>query len=89
MKPVVVTEFSTQSKYYPLHTYLAAAQGTVVQLSFQEIEAILGFGLPVGARSHSAWWGNSKSGHSQSRAWMLAGWRVQVDVSRETATFTR
>ena len=59
-------------------------------MTFKEVEDILGFGLPPGARSSRAWWGNSRSGHSQSRAWLLAGWRViKVSVEDETVTFQR
>jgi hypothetical protein len=59
-------------------------------MAFAEVEAVIGQGLPAGARSHTAWWGNSRSGHSQSRAWLLAGWKiVAVDLGSETASFLR
>ena len=90
MKNTPVSAFSKDSKYYPLHTHMVAAKGNLYKLSFCEVEAILGCRLPEGARSHRAWWGNSTSGHSQSRAWLLAGWRVtQIDVTSETVHFTR
>lgn len=82
-------EFSRESKYYALHKYLSEARRTSeLRLSFIEIERVLGFGLPPGARSHRAWWGNSKTGHSQSRAWLLAGWRTTaVDLTEEIVVF--
>lgn len=82
--------FSPESKYYALHTYFTQARDQAKRLSFAQVEEVLGFPLPVGARSSRAWWGNSRSGHSQSRAWLLAGWRMtNVDLSAEVVEFER
>lgn len=82
--------FSRESKYFKLHRHFLAARDTKRTMTFAEVEDVLGFALPPGARSNGAWWGNSKSGHSQSRAWLLAGWRVvNVDVGTERVTFER
>jgi hypothetical protein len=83
--------FSSQSKYYPLHSHLSRlGDGHQLVMRFAQVEEILGQPLPIGARSHTAWWGNSRSGHSQSRAWLLAGWRVtSVDLAGERVTFER
>jgi len=83
--------FSSESKYYPLHSHLSRLRDTVpVHMEFAQLEEILGQPLPIGARSHRAWWANGRSGHSQSRAWLLAGWRVaNVDLAGETVTFER
>jgi hypothetical protein len=84
------SRFSTKSKYYRLHLYFRRANGTSKSLSFAEVEEVLGLPLPPGARSSRAWWGNSRSGHPQSRAWLLAGWRVvHVDVTAEVVKFQR
>ena len=81
--------FSRQSMYYPLHVYLSRLSNTSrVDIEFSQVEGVIGQTLPNGARSHRAWWANGRSGHSQSRAWLLAGWRVaSVDLSREVVTF--
>ena len=83
--------FSTESKYYPLHAYLSGlGDEGKLRMEFAQLEEVLGQPLPVGARSHTAWWGNGRSGHSQSRAWLLAGWRVvNVDLAGEKVTFER
>jgi hypothetical protein len=78
-------------KYQPLGDYLAALPpGTMsITLTVPEIEAIVGEPLPVGAAT-AAWWINTRSS-SQGRAWLDAGWRVQVRL-RQTpavATFVR
>jgi hypothetical protein len=85
------TSFSRESKYYPLHVHLSGlSQPQQFDMEFGKIEEILGQPLPVGARSNTAWWGNSLSGHSQSRAWLLAGWRVvRIDLRDEQVTFAR
>lgn len=64
-----------QSKYYPLFEYLRRQPDTVpLELSFAEVEAILGYPLPPTASLTRAWWANSKT--TQGRAWQEAGWLV-------------
>jgi hypothetical protein len=83
--------FSSESKYYPLHAHLSRVSGAgQLHMEFGQLEDIIGQPLPVGARSHRAWWANGRNGHSQSRAWLLAGWRVaNVDLTGEKVTFER
>ncbi len=83
--------FSSESKYYPLHAHLSRLRDAgPFQMEFAQLEEILGQPLPIGARSHRAWWANGRSGHSQSRAWLLAGWRVaDVDLAGERVMFER
>ena len=57
-------------------------------MSFDEIEAILGFTLPVSARTYSAWWANNPQPNRQSNAWLSAGWKTDdLDLDGETVTF--
>lgn len=81
---------TSDSKYYALHEHLRnAPRQSALTLAFSDVERVLAGELPPGARSHRAWWGNSQSGHPQSRAWLLAGWRVtSVDVAAETVIFS-
>jgi hypothetical protein len=78
------------SKYSPLRRRLEAERGAEVDMTFAEIDAIVG-GLPVSARRHSAWWSNEREGrHVQSRAWMDAGWWVaNVNVTAERVRFAK
>ena len=64
------------SKYDPLRHNLQARRRADTELSFGEIERILGFNLPPSAHEHSAWWSNERDSHVQARAWMDAGWQV-------------
>ena len=58
-------------------------------LSFDRIEAILGFRLPKSARDYQAWWANqSGGGHVQSEAWIGNGWQTeQLSLAGKHVTF--
>jgi len=77
---------SRSSRYTPLRNYLAALGGTDLQMTFADIEKLVG-PLPESARLHRAWWSNSSA---TSPAWRDAGWRLQsVDQAARRVTFTR
>ncbi len=76
------------SKYDPLQSFLNTCGGAALTMSFAEVEAVLGFELPWAARHFRQWWGNNASGHTQSRSWMLARYKVEtVDLKAETVRF--
>ena len=62
------------SKYELLGLHLAQQTTNQIQLSFAEMEQIIGASLPDSASKYPAWWSNG--GHSQSDAWLKHGWRV-------------
>ena len=73
---------STNSKYYPLFEYLQQQPDSgLLELSFAEIETVLGDTLPASAKSTRAWWANSKT--IQGQSWQDAGWIVD-DVDFES-----
>lgn len=75
--PTPRSSSTPRGSYQPLGDHLRAVDGSLVVLSFAEIERILGRSLPASARKHRAWWSNERSGsHSHARAWMVAGWHV-------------
>lgn len=75
-------------KYQPLREWLAE-RSEDVELSFAEIETILGDSLPASARRHSAWWSNDRT-HSQALAWLEAGYAVEaVRMTAEHVRFGR
>lgn len=72
-------------KYRPLKDLLESKSG-IVELSFAEIDALVG-GLPASARNHRPWWGNAAKG-LQARAWLDAGKKVElVDILGERVRF--
>ena len=78
-------------KYAPLKHHLEGRFATSeTPMSFREVEAVLGFPLPVSARKHQAWWSNTRHGHSHAAAWLDAGWRTaNLDLAREAVTFIK
>ena len=78
------------SKYSALRRQLENAAGPSVEMTFGEVDDIVG-GLPASARRHSAWWSNEREGsHVQAHAWMDAGWRAEsVNLTAERVRFTK
>jgi hypothetical protein len=63
-----------------------------LRLTFGEVEKILGRALPASAVRFNAWWGNEsavKVGHTQSRAWMNAGFRAYASIKERVVEFRR
>lgn len=85
------TRGSSASKYDPLILHLANYSGEALALTFAEIEELLGEPLPATARSHLAWWANTKADptHTWANRWTAAGWHARADLPHERVTFTR
>lgn len=78
-------------KYQALEDYLAKLDRSKAHsMSFQQIEAILGSGLPKSALQYQAWWANQRgSGHVQAQAWLNAKFHVrELDLKTRRVTFT-
>jgi len=76
-------------KYDPIEVYLANCDEDKIELTFEEIENMIDDTLPRSAFEHSAWWANDGT-HSQGRAWINAGYRVDsFDQQRGVVTFVR
>jgi Domain of unknown function (DUF4268)/CBS domain len=77
-------------KYDPLREYLERKHKekiSIIQISFSDMETLLGIELPEAARQHRSWWGNEHA-NPQSEAWMSVGWLVtNVDLGREEVSF--
>ena len=85
-------EMVLRGKYRRLFMYLNSLQVSEWRTSFSQIEAVIGFELPLSARLHRPWWGNQRggSGHSHAIAWSVAGWETaEVDMDGETLLFRR
>lgn len=82
---------SVVGSYSPLGGYLGGLDSSTSELSFTQIERILGRALPPSARRHRAWWANESDGtHSHSYSWLGVGWMVDsVDLNRGTVRFRR
>ena len=85
-------EWAARGKYRGLYAYLRKLDGQEWEVSFSEIETILGFPLPPSARRHATWWANHREGldHSQAVAWSEAGWdTTKVSLQTETLCFRK
>ena len=83
-------QMAARGRYQRLYSHLCSLPDREWRVSFADIEAVLGFELPVSARMHRPWWSNQIDRHSQAIAWMAAGWETaEVDVRGETLLFRR
>ena len=75
--------------YRALHTYLEHRYASVVVLTFEQIEALLGFALPAPARTEREWWTDIKNPQFQCAAWIEAGRTAAPNLAAEIITFER
>ena len=77
-------------KYDPLFEFLCRAHDEPVELTFDQIQDLVG-PLPASAFAHPAWWANEAEGGRdvQARAWTNAGRQVEaVDRDARRVRFT-
>jgi len=87
----VGTEAIAMSKYAPLTDYLfnIAADCDEIEMTFTEIEQILGTELPITAKSDRTWWANTQRSNHAKR-WLKVGWKIfRVDFKNEIIVFRR
>ena len=66
----------TPRRYAKLKEYFLRKRERRIQLTFEQIEKIIERKLPDSSIYRAFWANDSK--HSQSKAWMEAGWRVKA-----------
>ena len=78
------------AEYLSLYTYLERRYASIVVLTFEQMEALLGFALPASACTERDWWtGAAVHTHSHAAAWMGAGRTATPNLSARTVTFER
>lgn len=78
-------------KYDPLHRHLRRQRAAELELSFAEIERILGALLPKSA-NRPQWWANVTdldTAHVQRHAWGRAGYDAFLIAGRDRVRFRR
>jgi len=67
------------AKYDPLFRHLVSADAGPIDMTFDEIERLVG-ALPASALKYSAWWSNHQleGAHVQATAWLNAGREVET-----------
>ena len=76
-------------RWVPLTYYLRLKHGRqpALEMTFRQIESVLGDGLPKPARKQPEWWRNDTAA-PQAQAWLAAGWQVDVvDLPGERVMF--
>jgi uncharacterized HhH-GPD family protein len=75
------------AKYDALTTHLRARSESVVTLTFDELDALIG-GLPASGRKYQAYWANSARSQPRARAWLDAGRRARFDPVGQCVHFS-
>jgi hypothetical protein len=77
-------------KYQPLTAFLNTSQQTRVQMTFSQLEGLLGFPLPPSARKHRSWWSNNPNNNVATRAWVDAGYgTADVELAGQGLAFVK
>ena len=85
-------ERSKAGKYRLLYEYLENRYANTVVLTFEQIEALLGFNLPDLARTDQAWWTTVDMSIAEVRcsdAWTLARRTARPNLFAQTVVFER
>lgn len=72
-----------------LYTYLERRYASVVVLTFEQIEALLGGALPARARTDREWWTEIVDPTRQWAAWTEAGRTAAPNLAARIITFER
>jgi len=68
------------AKYEPLRRYLARQKSPQVEMSFSEIERMIGALLPKRAQ-HQDWWADAVAPLSvQAQSWRSAGYQARLEA---------
>lgn len=79
-------------KYLPLSKHLMSQPQFMgrVEMTFEEVQRVIGDLLPPSAHRYSAWWANDHTRHVQASAWLGVGWRTEkVRIAERSVCFVR
>ena len=83
-----LSDSATLAKYDPLRSYLKRQKADALELSFREIENLIGYLLPKSA-GRPEWWANSDEEPSaravQRQAWLEAGYHARLQAQDRVA----
>jgi hypothetical protein len=78
------------AEYLSLYTYLEHRYASTVVLTFEQMEALLGFALPAAAWSEPDWWTRAAvPTQRQSAAWTGAGRTATPNLPARVVAFER
>ena len=74
--------------YLPLYTYLENRYASIVVLTFEQMEALLGFALPEAARLEPSWW-TGVPATGLGNAWTVARRTATPNLPARNVRFER
>ena len=78
------------AEYMALHNSLEHRYASMVVLTFEQIESLLGFALPEQARTEQAWWTRETlPADRHSETWIMARRRATPNLLCRTVAFER
>jgi hypothetical protein len=78
------------SKYDALGVFLRSQGRLEIEMTFADIEDIVGARLPTKSQANRAWWSNNPNNNVMTKVWLAAGYRSeQVDMKRRRLVFRR
>ena len=88
--PLERTAPRVPAEYLSLYAYLERRYASIVVLTFEQMEALLGSALPTPAYTDKDWWTRAAvAGQGQSAAWLGAGRTAAPNILAKTVTFER
>jgi hypothetical protein len=88
--PLERTAPRVPAEFLSLYTYLEHRYASIVVLTFEQMEALLGFALPASASTERDWWTDGAlHTHRHSAAWTGAGRTATPNLLARTVTFER
>ena len=89
-RPVPPATPHVAGRYLSLYTYLERRYASIVVLTFEQMESLLGFALPAPARSEREWWTSPTDDLDQhSDAWTVACRTATPNLLARTVAFER
>ena len=79
----------SKSKYKALAEFLYTNWAARIELSYEQLEGILGFKLPESAyKLPQSYWANTEY-HTYAKSWLKLGYKTRVDVENQKVVFER
>ena len=87
-RPTFPSECS-KTKYKAISEFLYANWAPRIELSYEQLEDILGFKLPESAHQFpQSYWANTEY-HTYAKSWLRLGYRAKVDAENQKVVFER
>jgi len=88
--PVPATKLRVPAEYLSLHTYLERRYASMVVLTFDQMESLMGRALPAAARTRLEWWTNEAlPADRHSDTWTAAHRTATPNLMARTVAFER